>query len=358
MSIRQTGRSIAMFVPPVRRLVAHRDGLLQEADQLRIRLSAVEQERHHFHQKLAELQSFLEKESEDSVQQRQDIQQRLSELQSLAQKNFTGSVLDAYATEPPSRALAFRIFDGAWSSDIPGYGFGHARLFDDPRVNWMEQQCGGFRGKRILELGPLEGGHTSTMSSRGAASVTSIEANTNAFLKCLIVQNALKFEADFQLGDFCRFLEACNEQYDFLLACGVLYHMMEPVRLLQNIARVTTGVGIWTHYYDAEIVLGRDDLEKKFDSEPTIERIGEREVVLHKQSYLDALQWKGFNGGAAPTSYWLTRDGLIGLLTDLGFEVTVGQDDRYHQNGPAILLFAQKTAEQSVPRDDHTCGVF
>jgi hypothetical protein len=132
----------------------------------------------------------------------------------------SGDILDAYVSESPSAERAFGLFAGEWSSEIPGYGFGQAKLFDDYRIRWVEEQCGGLKGKRILELGPLEGGHTYMMARAGAASITSIEANTRAFLKCLVVQNALKFEADFRLGDFRRYLANNAEVYDLLLASG------------------------------------------------------------------------------------------------------------------------------------------
>jgi hypothetical protein len=53
------------------------------------------------------------------------------------------------------------LFNGEWASNVPGFGMGELKLFDDPRVKWLGEQMGGFAGKRILELGPLEGGtHT------------------------------------------------------------------------------------------------------------------------------------------------------------------------------------------------------
>jgi len=149
-----------------------------------------------------------------------------------------------YISDPPSREAAFRIFDGAWSSNVPGYGLGSAQLFDDHRIKWIEEQCGGVKGKHILELGPLEGGHTYMLSRSGAASIKSIESNTTAFLKCLIVQNALKFNADFILGDFRPYLDTCTDTYDLLIASGVLYHMTDPVKLLQDMAKVSRSIGI------------------------------------------------------------------------------------------------------------------
>ena len=251
------------------------------------------------------------------------------------------SIFDVYVSSPPSREAAFRIFDGLWSCNVPGYGLGRVPQFDDESIRWCERQCGGFKGKRILELGSLEGAHTYMLSQAGAAAITSIESNTTAFLKCLIVQNALKFNADFMLGDFRPYLDTCTDTYDLLVASGVLYHMTEPVKLLQDMAKVSRSIYVWTHYYDADIILKRDDLRRKFDSQPRVQHFGGRRVILYEQSYLDALQWKGFCGGSAPTSYWLTKESILGVLSDLGFQVVMGPDFQ-HPNGPAMMLFASR----------------
>ena len=214
-------------------------------------------------------------------------------------KELGTSTLDFYVGDPPSYQAAFKLFEGEWSSDVPGYGGGHVRMFDDDRIKWFAEQCGGFQGKHVLELGPLEGGHTSMIARAGAASVTAIEANKRAFLKCLIVQNALGFKADFMLGDFSQYLEQCEVKFDVIVASGVLYHMSDPVRLLQNAARVANSIGLWTHYYDGQIVRERADLQRRFDKAPRIEQFGSREVQLYKFHYLETLNWKGFCGGSA-----------------------------------------------------------
>jgi SAM-dependent methyltransferase len=257
-------------------------------------------------------------------------------------KEMGTSTLDFYVGDPPSYQAAFKLFEGEWSSDVPGYGGGSARLFDDGRIKWFAERCGGFQGKRVLELGPLEGGHTSIIAKAGAASVTAIESNKRAFLKCLIVQNALGFKANFMLGDFSKYLEQCEAKFDVIVASGVLYHMPDPVRLLQNAARVSNSIGLWTHYYDTQVVSERADLQRKFDKAPRNEQFGSREVQLYEYSYLEALQWKGFCGGSAPSSYWLTKESLFGLLEELGFEVAVREDTKTHPNGPAMTLFATR----------------
>ncbi len=300
MAIRHIARSLALRVPWVGPMVLHNERLVRDNAELRDRLSAAERN-----------------------------------------PPEATSTLDVYVSSPPSREAAFRIFDGQWSCSVPGYGLGAVPQFDDDSIRWLEQQCGGFKGKRILELGSLEGGHTYMLSQAGAASITSIEANTNAFLKCLIVQNALKFKADFMLGDFRPYLDTCTDTYDLLLASGVLYHMREPVKLLQDMAKVSGSIYIWTHYYDPGVILKREDLKMKFDREPRVQHFGSREVVSYKQSYLNALQWRGFCGGSAPTSYWMTKESILGVLSDLGLQVAIGRDFQ-HPNGPVLLLFASR----------------
>jgi SAM-dependent methyltransferase len=263
-------------------------------------------------------------------------------LDNLARYKAETSILDSYINEPPSHQAAFRLFEGEWSSNVPGYGCGSGGLFNDHRIKFFAEQCGGFQGKRVLELGPLEGGHTSMIANAGATNVTAIESNTRAFLKCLIVQNALKFKANFVLGDFGRYLEQCDEKFDVVIASGVLYHMSDPVRLLENAAKVTDYIGLWTHYYDPKIINDREDLRRKFEASPRVENLGRRQIELYQQSYLDALQWKGFCGGSAPTSYWLTRDSLLAVLEELGFDCEIRDDSKTHPNGPAMTVFASR----------------
>src|SRR4028119_931287 len=103
----------------------------------------------------------------------------------------TGSILDAYVKSAPSPQHALDIFKGEWASLLPPpydqYQAGKIPLFHDGRAYWALNEMGGCQGQRVLELGPLEGGHSYVLEQHGAGSVTSIEANTRAYLKCLIV---------------------------------------------------------------------------------------------------------------------------------------------------------------------------
>ena len=81
---------------------------------------------------------------------------------------------DRFETRIPSARNALEIFAGKWISKIPHFGFGTAGLFEDPRIDYFDAAIGGFAGKTVIELGPLDGGHTFIMSALGAARIISI----------------------------------------------------------------------------------------------------------------------------------------------------------------------------------------
>lgn len=305
--IRSTVRGLAIRIPAIARLVAERDAL-QASNQANERALTAARDQ------IAELRDKLGK----------------------------STVLDQYVTEAPSDRQAFRIFDGEWSSAIPGIGMGGIGLFNDDRLHWISDRIGTFADKSILELGPLEGGHTAMMAKDGPSRLLAIESNSRAFLKCLIVKNYFNLKADFLLGDFREYVAWTDEKFDFVLASGVLYHMREPVTLLENIARVTKSVGIWTHYYDDDIIHSKEHLSRRFAREASTRKLHGHDVVMYEQSYLDAVSWGGFCGGSAANSFWLTRDSLLGALRVLGFSIEIGAEERDHPNGPCILLLARK----------------
>lgn len=246
---------------------------------------------------------------------------------------------DLYSHNAPSPATAFDIFRNEWSSAVPGFDTGKSPLFDDSRIKWLEAQLGSFEKKRVLELGPLEGGQT-CMMERAGADVLAIEANQRAFLKCLIVKNALNLKSSFLYGDFRPYLEnAAPDSFDFVTAIGVLYHMTEPVKLLFDVARVTTAFAVWTHYYDPD-ALGEKQV--RFDPKAQQQTVAGRSVEVFRQHYMASLAAPGFCGGSAATSFWLTKRGLLEYVESLGFDVSVGDENLNHPNGPCILFFAKR----------------
>lgn len=249
---------------------------------------------------------------------------------------------ELYSKELPCCASAFHIFLNDWCSTIRGFEGAGYPFPEDPRITWFEKQMGSFRNKTVLELGPLEGRQTCQLE-RAGAHVLAIESNQRSFLKCLIVKNALHLNSDFVYGDFRPYLEAASDNsFDFIAASGVLYHMTEPVKLLHEITRVSDAFGVWTHYYDPTIIVGSKRLH--FSPKPQMQVVEEVKVEGYQQSYMWSVAGSSFCGGNTSTSLWLTKDGLLRYVESRGFEVTIGEDDRQHPNGPCILFFAKRKA--------------
>ena len=255
--------------------------------------------------------------------------------------------LDHYVTGPPSQQAVIDLFQGEWSSAMPSSSGlstspGTAGLFEDPRVQWFGDVIGGFKGRRILELGPLEGGHTYMLSMMGAREIIAVEANTRAFLKCLCIKELHRLDrARYLLGDCVSYLESSEEQFDVVLASGILYHMTDPVKLLVLAAQKAPILLGWTHYYD-EAMIASGGHSKKFEGLRPFTSCG-LTVEASRQSYLTATQWSGFCGGSAPHSYWLSRPSLLGALDRIGFKnVVVAFEATDHPNGPALAFVATK----------------
>jgi SAM-dependent methyltransferase len=252
-----------------------------------------------------------------------------------------------YVSHAPSPQATIDLFAGDWSSAFPeslGVVAGTSTLFDDARITWVIDQLGDIDGWRVLELGPLEGGHTSMLHSAGA-SVTAVEANPRAFLRCLITKELLHLDScRFLLGDFVAYLdESPDQRFDLVLASGVVYHSTDPVALLTKLAGRADRIAIWTHYFDASVLEAMPDQIRHFDPDVEEQQLDGRTLRLHRRDYFESVEWSGFCGGPAPYALWLEKDDLLAVLRHLGYEsIEVGMDSPEHPHGPHILLLASR----------------
>ncbi len=191
----------------------------------------------------------------------------------------------------------------------------------------------------MIELGPLEGGHTYMMESLGAESVLAVEANKRAYLKCLIVKEVLGLtRSRFILGDFVSFLRENDTEFNVCLASGVLYHMQNPCELIYLISKTSKKILLWTHFFDGQVIQSKSNLAAKFSG-----RIRQNyhgfDHILHKYVYGDALAWKGFCGADDLYSYWMSREDIQACLRFFGFKhLDIGFDDPDHPNGPCFCI--------------------
>jgi len=250
---------------------------------------------------------------------------------------------DFYCEKPASLKNAIEIFKDEWVSFLPGFNIGHVPLFEDERVQWAINQAGGVEGKCVLELGPLEGGHTYMLYKAGAKSITTIEANSRCFLKCLITKQLFNLSNVISLyGDFVKFLKEPN-YYDYIHAAGVLYHLIDPVGFLNLLCQSSKSIYLWTHYADKDAmpedderftagIVGCEDLSNDGFS-----------YKGYRRRYLgDTNTDAKFCGGIYSNPIWIEKKTILHLLNINGFEVEIAHDMPNHPNGPCCSFFAQK----------------
>ena len=269
----------------------------------------------------------------------------------VARFETSSAVLDRYVTGMPSLQNAIDLVPG-WVGKMPpetGLVAGDAPLYADTRIDWLLTHCFAVSGKTVLELGPLEAFHTFMLHRAGAASIEAIEANTLAFVRCLITREALKLDrASFYLGDFMAWLEQSPRRYDLVVASGVLYHSHDPVRLLQLICERSNAFFLWTHYFD-EIAMPRSDPRRA----PFSDRVETKQcrgvtMRLHERSYNEAWRDPSFCGGIQDRHFWIDRADIMKLIAAYGFDnVKIADEQRDHVNGPSFSLFAERARGRS-----------
>lgn len=253
-------------------------------------------------------------------------------------------ILNSYIKGAPSPQEAISIFHGEWASKFPDeyqLNAGRARAFEDHRIDWAVKQLGGIDNQSIIELGPLEGGHSYMLEKKGARSVLSIEANTRSYLKCLITKELMDLKrVKFICGNFIEYLRNTNIQFDLCIASGVLYHMENPVELIELIRKVAPKVMIWTHYYNAEIISKNPAIAKQYSAGKNFKHKG-FSCTLYKYEYQKVQDWKGFCGGMNNFSHWLTREDILSCLEFFGYHIIATSDGPDHPHGPCLTLVAE-----------------
>jgi hypothetical protein len=256
---------------------------------------------------------------------------------------------DLFYRGAPSSQAMLDIFSGGWASRLPGewsqLRAGTAGLFEDPRIDWAAERCAELgvpvENHRVVELGPLEGGHTTMLRQRGAAEVIAVESNRNAYLKCLLVKELLQLDrVRFLLGDATSYLRESPGDFDVGIACGILYHMVNPVELLELLCRRCRAIFIWTVCHDP--AFNRRFPERAVAAGPAHQAIHAGfQHTLHRYDYGPTTTQQGFWGGSAGYAHWMEREEILEALRHFGFSRQVTRDEA-NPNGTAVWVAAAR----------------
>ena len=141
----------------------------------------------------------------------------------------------------------------------------------------------------------------------------------------------------FLLGDFLKYLRTAPGVFDVGLACGVLYHIKNPVELIELLSQRVGSLFVWTHFFDESTIKGKSVVREKFSGswEATLSGFAHK---LHAYGYGDALNWKGFCGGGSESCNWMEKAELLDAFEHFGFRIAGERLEMEHPNGPAIWL--------------------
>ncbi|WP_375402481.1 class I SAM-dependent methyltransferase [uncultured Sphingomonas sp.] len=253
---------------------------------------------------------------------------------------------DSFVHHAPSPQQAVDIFAGDWASKLPidGVTSGTAGLFDDARIRWLIERLGSVEGWSVLELGPLEGGHTAMLGEAGVASVVAIEANKSAYLRCLVVKALLKLDhAHFELGDFDAFLAQTDRRFDLLMASGILYHMADPLQTLLDMVKLSDRIFVWSHFVDRAAMPVGDRRWRPMTGEVTKRTIGDDTMTYHVRSYRGSEGKSEFCGGTMSRSIWLDQDEVLDFFRRRGFAVETAFAEPDAVAGPSMCFLARRS---------------
>ena len=253
---------------------------------------------------------------------------------------------DRYVLSVPCSQNAVDAIPGWNTSFPPHYGLkaGCLDAHNDRRIIWAMECFGSLAGRHVLELGPVEGGHT-CMLEAGGARVDAVEPNHLAFMRCLITKEIAGLtRSKFWLGDFMQALENWNESYDLIVACDVLCNLRKPLDFIELAANRTDALYLTTPTVadGAMLSTGPGHCELA----PTFERRlfhGAAVRMYQRTRAHDEASIAHGNGGTE-TQRWLHCDDLMEALSAVGFrDIRTSRGEADHRCAPHLSIFARRS---------------
>lgn len=229
---------------------------------------------------------------------------------------------------PPSDLQAEFSALGPWiyQFDIDGKAYGGGiSAVGDVRVEQFWRFAA--EAETILELGSLEGAHSFILASRPRVKrVVALEGREANLRKARFVQKLLQInnvelaQANLEDADLSRY-----GNFDAVFCCGLLYHLPEPWRLVEQLPSIAPVLFTWTQY-------AKEDEARDLGN-------GLRGKTCAEGGPDEPLS------GMSPTATWLTLPSLRELLARSGYkQIDIIEDDPGHANGPAVTMGARLEA--------------
>ncbi len=184
-----------------------------------------------------------------------------------------------------------------------------------------------LKGRKILELSCYHGQDTAAMVERGAE-VTVLEARKENIDACSSIR------AKFIQGDVRHLSQYGLGHFDCILASGILYHVDDPLKLIQDLALLSDRVFVWTH-----VATRRYPRKRRYP-------LGL--LFQHLDHYAGKWYSEGTTSsptdGIQPFSFWLRKDALCRAMQVSGFKVRELQSGTNEHHQSWTTLWGEKRA--------------
>jgi SAM-dependent methyltransferase len=216
----------------------------------------------------------------------------------------------------PFTAHRVQLRDGSWTMEQG----------DDPLLSLrtkalLDRLGGSLEGRRVLDLGCLEGGYTVAFAQLGAKRSVGLEVRPENLVRCRFLKRNLKLRnVRFVKGDVRNLSPAAHGRFDVVFASGILYHLEDPFDLISRTAAVCTELAL----IDTHVAVAGSTAHGLTGELETREHAGhtyrgatvpEHETGISWEE-MESFQWSSWGNWS---SFWLEQESLVRLLGDVGF---------------------------------------
>jgi tRNA (mo5U34)-methyltransferase len=129
-------------------------------------------------------------------------------------------------------------------------------------VDWLLDAAGvpaDLSGASVLDIGTTNGGAAFTMERRGAERVVATDIVDPMHFGFHAIRSALGSAVEFRQLSVYELSRSIDEQFDYVVFWGVLYHLRHPLLALDNVRAVTAQTAyVETAVCDAELEANAD----------------------------------------------------------------------------------------------------
>ena len=204
----------------------------------------------------------------------------------------------------------------------------------------------GLQGKRIADLGCLEGGYATGFARLGMDAV-GIEVRKENFRNCLYVKSNLNLPNLTFVNDDVNNIDHYGT-FDAIWAGGIFYHLDKPRSFLEKAARGCRKVIFIETHFTYSYTTPAAERHRLSD---LCEHDGLKGRWFHEHGdisldELETLYWAAWSN---ERSFWVQKEHLLQLIQDVGFDIVLeqydlmpnileGMDNYYHNLDRALFV--------------------